>query len=164
MLIGRLANFPGLNQIACVRKRIYNKDQLVVEEIRYHVTSASRQKLSPKKFLRGIRGHWGIENTLHHVKDRSWSEDKMYSKLPEQGWVLGKLRNQALNVVRTLADKLGWKADSMPKWSAQLLSRPKRTLALMRSLWGDFAGVLDAAGTQITVRKALSLCRQIDYN
>jgi|GEM_PF-5786849 len=97
----------------------------MVEEMRYHVTSADRRKLPPKKFLRGIRSHWQIENTLHHVKDRSWSEDKMYSKVPEQGWVLGKLRNQALNIVRTLAEKLRWKEESMPKWSAQLLSRPK---------------------------------------
>lgn len=96
----------------------------MLEEVRYHVTSASRRKLSPKKFLRGIRGHWGIENTLHHVKDRSWNEDKMYSKVPEQGWILGKLRNQALNIVRTLAEKLGLKEKSMPKRSAQLLSRP----------------------------------------
>jgi len=134
MLIGQLANFPGLRQIACVRKRIYSKGQLALEEIRYHVTSASRRKLPPKKFLRGIRGHWQIENTLHHVKDRSWGEDKMYSKVPEQGWVLGKLRNQALNIVRTLAEKLEWKEASMPKWSAQLLSRPKQTLALMKAL------------------------------
>jgi predicted transposase YbfD/YdcC len=134
MLIGQLANFPGLRQIACVRKRIYSKGQLTLEEIGYHVTSASRRKLPPKKFLRGVRGHWQIENALHHVKDRSWCEDKMYSKIPEQGWVLGKLRNQALNIVRTLAEKLGLKEASMPKWSAQLLSRPKRTLALMRRL------------------------------
>lgn len=134
MLIGQLANFPGLRQIACVRKRIYSKGQLTLEEIRYHVTSANRRKLPPKKFLRGVRGHWQIENTLHHVKDRSWGEDKMYSKVPEQGWVLGKLRNQALNIVRTLAEKLEWKEASMPNWSAQLLSRPKRTLALMRAL------------------------------
>jgi hypothetical protein len=58
----------------------------------------------------------------------------MYSKVPEQGWVLGKLRNQALNIIRTLAEKLGWEKESMPKRSAQLLSRPKQTLALMRGL------------------------------
>lgn len=58
----------------------------------------------------------------------------MYSKIPEQGWILGKLRNQALNIVRTMAKKLGWKEESMPKWSAQLLSRPRQTLALMGRL------------------------------
>lgn len=133
-MIGHLAKFPGLKQIACIRKRIYRGERLLLEETRYHVTSASRRKLSPKKFLRGIRGHWQVENTLHHVKDRSWNEDKTYSKVPEQGWILGKLRNQALNVVRTLAEKLGWKEESMPKWSARLLSTPKQTLALMKGL------------------------------
>ncbi len=90
--------------------------------------------ITPKKFLKGIRGHWQIENSLHHVKDRSWNEDKMYSKKPEQGWILGKMRNQALNIVRTLAEKYGWKKESMPKWTAHLLSKPKKTLALMRTL------------------------------
>jgi predicted transposase YbfD/YdcC len=106
----------------------------MVEEIRYHITSASRLKLPPKKFLKAIRGHWQIENGLHHVKDRSWNEDKMYSKVPEQGWILGKLRNQALNILRVLAKKLEWAEKSMPQWSAKLLSQPKRTLVLMGRL------------------------------
>jgi len=133
-IVRALADFPGLRQMACIRRRVFREGYLVLEEVRYHITSASRRKLPPKKLLRGIRGHWQIENGLHHVKDRSWHEDKMYSKVPEQGWVLGKLRNQALNIIRTLAEKLGWAEESMPKWSARLLSRPKKTLALMRML------------------------------
>ena len=75
-----------------------------------------------------------MENSLHHVQDRSWHEDKMYSKKPEQGWILAKLRNQALNVIRTLAVKTGWDTKSMPKLAARLLSMPKKTLDLMRAL------------------------------
>ena len=133
-LIGLLTEFPGLQQIACIRKRIYERGLLKMEEIRYHITSASFRKLPSRKFLQIIRGHWQIENTLHHVKDRSWYEDKMYSKVPEQGWVLGKLRNQALNILRELARRLGWKKESMPKLTARLLSRPKRTLSLLEAL------------------------------
>ena len=58
----------------------------------------------------------------------------MYSKKPEQGWILAKLRNQALNVIRTLAAKTGWDTKSMPKLAARLLSMPKETLNLMRAL------------------------------
>jgi hypothetical protein len=58
----------------------------------------------------------------------------MYSKVSELGWVLGKLRNQALNIIRTLAERLEWPEESMPKWTARLLSQPKKTLAFMRSL------------------------------
>jgi hypothetical protein len=133
-IVRALAYLPGLKKMACIRRRLYREGCLILEEVRYHVTSASRRKLPPAKLLRGIRGHWQIENVLHHVKDRSWHEDKMYSKVPEQGWVLGKLRNQALNIIRILAKKLGWADESMPKWTARLLSKPKKTLTLMSGL------------------------------
>lgn len=58
----------------------------------------------------------------------------MYSKRPEQGWILGKLRNQALNVIRTLAAQFGWETESMPKLTARLLSKSKETLELMKAL------------------------------
>ncbi len=58
----------------------------------------------------------------------------MYSKSATQGWILGKLRNQALNIVRTLAHKLAWNDRSMPICCAQLLSQPKQTFALMCNL------------------------------
>jgi hypothetical protein len=134
VIICALTDFPGLKQMSCIRRRVYRNGNLVAEEIRYHITSASRRKLPPKKFLRGIRGHWQVENSLHHVKDRSWHEDKMYCKKPEQGWILGKLRNQALNILRQLSEKHSWKVESMPKLTARLLSRPKETLSLMGDL------------------------------
>ena len=123
-IIGQLSRFPGLKQIACIRKRIFKKGRLSGEEIRYYVTSASKKTLSARKFLKAIRDHWQIENSLHHVKDRSWLEDKLYSKIPEQGWILGKFRNYALNALRILAQRGRWKKVSMPKKTAELLSRP----------------------------------------
>jgi hypothetical protein len=133
-MIGALSDFPGLKQISCIRRRVYSNNELTLEEVRYHVTSASKRKLPPKKLLRVIRGHWGIENSLHHVKDRSWYEDKMYSKNPIQGWILGKLRNQALNIIRVLSKNFGGETESMPKRAARLLSKPRRTLKLMSAL------------------------------
>lgn len=133
-IIHALTDFPGLKQLGCIRRTVYRNDRLILEETRYHVSSASKRKLPPKKFLRGIRGHWQIENGLHHVKDRSWYEDKMYSKRPGQGWILGQLRNQALNVLRILTAKFGWEKDSMPVRAARLQSQAKKTLKLMGAL------------------------------
>ena len=56
--------------------------------------------MPPEIFLKTARGHWSVENSLHHVKDRSWLEDKIYSKETEPGLVLGVLRNLSLNVIR----------------------------------------------------------------
>lgn len=45
------------------------------EEILY-VASFAPATHSPEDILRLVRGHWGIENRLHHRKDRSMDEDR----------------------------------------------------------------------------------------
>ena len=124
-----LTDFPGLKQVSCIRKKVYRNGYLVSEEHRYQIPSLSRKKL-----LGGIRGHWQIENSLHHVKDRSWHEDKMYSINPEQGWILGKLRNQAPNILRHLSKKRRCRGESLPKLTARLQSQPMETLRLVVSV------------------------------
>ena len=41
----------------------------------YLLTSLSSQQWGPKELLQVFRNHWSVENSLHHVKDRSWDED-----------------------------------------------------------------------------------------
>ena len=72
MLIGQLAKFPGLKQIACVRKRIYNREQLVMEEIRYHVRTPAKSLhslLISAKVCLGLLSscalHFGILSFFH---------------------------------------------------------------------------------------------------
>ena len=42
----------------------------------YLLTSLPSRRCSPGEMLRLFRSHWSIENNLHHVKDRSWDEDR----------------------------------------------------------------------------------------
>jgi len=81
-------------------------------------------------FLETVRGHWSVENSLHHVKDRSWLEDKIYSKETEPGLVLGILRNLSLNLIRGFG-AVGQKIKSMPKKALDLLLDPSETLRLL---------------------------------
>ena len=41
----------------------------------YLLTSLSAQQWGPKELLQVFRNHWSVENSLHHVKGRSWDED-----------------------------------------------------------------------------------------
>ena len=43
------------------------------EETAYYISSIT---LNASGFAKGIRGHWGIENRLHWVKDVIFREDK----------------------------------------------------------------------------------------
>ncbi len=39
----------------------------------YLLTSLSSRQCGPQELLRLFRNHWSIENSQHHVKDRSWA-------------------------------------------------------------------------------------------
>jgi predicted transposase YbfD/YdcC len=45
-----------------------------------------------------IRGHWGIENRNHHVRDRTLGEDA--SRIRRQPGIFARLRSFALNILR----------------------------------------------------------------
>ena len=54
--------------------------------------------LSAEAFGVGIRGHWGIENRDHHVRDVTLGEDQ--SRIRTNPDIFGKLRSFALNILR----------------------------------------------------------------
>jgi predicted transposase YbfD/YdcC len=65
------------------------------EEIAYY---ACRVRLDAPAFGRLVRGHWGIENRSHHVRDRILREDD--SRIRTRPGVFARLRSFALNILR----------------------------------------------------------------
>lgn len=122
--------FPEVRQVANIRKTILQKGKVITTENWYGLTSCRRATLPPSVFLKTVRGHWSVENSLHHVKDRSWLEDKIYSKETEPGLILGVLRNLGLNLIRGFG-AAGEKIKSMPKKALDLLLDPSETLRLL---------------------------------
>jgi hypothetical protein len=71
-------------------------------ETRYFATSLSADEVSPGRLLRLARGHWGVENGLHFIKDRWWDEDRQWSTRPGLAERLAMLRDAALAALRVL--------------------------------------------------------------
>lgn len=72
--------WPGLRQVVLVRiKRQYVAEpgMPTEHEDHYYLTSLPPTVRwgCPAALLELVRGHWDIENRLHHVKDRSMGED-----------------------------------------------------------------------------------------
>lgn len=65
-------------------------------EVAWYVTSASG--LSASDWQTVIRGHWGIENRNHHVRDVSCGEDK--SRIRTNPGIMARARSCALNILR----------------------------------------------------------------
>ena len=70
------------------------------KECWYLLTSLPPHRCSPGEMLRLFRSHWSIENNLHHVKDRSWDEDRHTLRRPGLGEVFATLVNVSLNTLR----------------------------------------------------------------
>ena len=96
------SNFPSASQVGYLRKSTYVNGKLVKQEAHYGITSLTREEFPPEQLLDVTRKHWEIENGLHHVKDRSWLEDKQYSNSCKKGGMLGRLRNFSLNAMRVI--------------------------------------------------------------
>jgi predicted transposase YbfD/YdcC len=93
--------FPGARQGVMVEKEAVDIAAGEVSRERwYPLTSLSSRRCGPKELLRGFRNHWSVENSLHHVKDRSWDEDVHTLRRPGLGEVYATLVNTALNALR----------------------------------------------------------------
>lgn len=69
-------------------------------EVRYYVTSASPTRADARGLLAAIRGHWGIENRLHYVRDVTFDEDRCQVRggaIPE---TLAACRNLVIALLR----------------------------------------------------------------
>ncbi len=68
--------------------------------MRYGVTSLPATITIPERLLKLKRGHWGIENGLHYVKDVTMAEDKSTVHTDNGPKIMAALRNTALSLLR----------------------------------------------------------------
>lgn len=64
------------------------------------MTSRPRQAASPQQLAAFIRGHWSIENKVHHVRDVTFDEDRSRVRTGNAPRVLATLRNVAIAIIR----------------------------------------------------------------
>lgn len=88
--------FPKLSAIAMVEARVEEGGKVTVMR-RYYLSSA---KLSPQRLAEAVRGHWGIENSLHWVLDVIFREDQSRLRRGHGAHNMAVVRHFALNLVR----------------------------------------------------------------
>jgi hypothetical protein len=70
---------PRLAQVCRLERATHCKDRATVE-IQYAISNLRRERADAAFLLTQWRGHWGIENRLHWVRDVSLDEDKCQVK------------------------------------------------------------------------------------
>ena len=91
--------FPHCGQVAHLeRYRQQIKSDKLHQETAYLITSLSPIKANALRLMQLARGHWGIENKSHYVRDVTMGEDK--SRIRTNPHIFAKLRSFALNILR----------------------------------------------------------------
>lgn len=97
-------------------------------EVSYAVTSLAPQQAGAGELEALWRGHWSIENRVHHVRDVTMGEDAGQAYTGSTPQALAALRNCIIGLLR----RSGWKsiADALRHYAAH----PSRALALIGAI------------------------------
>ena len=93
-------------------------------EVVHGITSLGPERADAKRLLELNRGHWGIENGLHYVRDVTMGEDQ--SRVREGGapQVMAALRNVVIFLVRREAGP----KETRPEVMERMAVRPAEAL------------------------------------
>ena len=103
--------WPGLGQVCCVERTRRHKGKETVERTRRHkgketverayaITSLTPDRADAARLLEIWRGHWGIENRLHWVRDVVFGEDLSQVRTGSAPQLLAALRNLVIGLLR----------------------------------------------------------------
>jgi predicted transposase YbfD/YdcC len=95
-------DWPGAGQVCKLQRVTWRKGRTTSEE-RYAITSLGKAVSAPA-LLRYGRGHWGIENRLHYVRDVTLGEDASQVRSGAAPEILAALRNAVIGLLR----QAGW--------------------------------------------------------
>ena len=95
------SDWPGLAQVFEVGRHVITKktDKERVEVV-YGVTSLSPERATPNRLLELVRGHWGIENKSHWVRDVTFDEDRSQVRCGNIPHIMAALRNTTIGLLR----------------------------------------------------------------
>jgi hypothetical protein len=74
--------WPLIEQAAEVRRTVsVRKTEQISDEVVSLITPLTPQEASPARLLELVRGHWGIENSSHYVRDVTFGEDRSHLRV-----------------------------------------------------------------------------------
>jgi predicted transposase YbfD/YdcC len=91
----------------------------------YAVTSLDAHQATPAQIAAFIRGEWGIENSSHHIRDVTFSEDASTVHTGTAPRAMAAFRNLAIGTLKTLG------ATNIAKTTRAIREEPERALPIL---------------------------------
>ena len=111
--------WPGATAVGMAVRMTEKSAGTMDGDVRYFITSCY---LSGERFARAVRGHWGIENSLHWVLDVTFDEDQSRTRERFAASNLSWLRRIAISLLKRHPSKHSIKGKSeIAGWSNDFL-------------------------------------------
>lgn len=89
--------WPSVKAIGVAIRNTVKSDGTTSDDVRYFIVS---RYLSGERFAQSVRGHWGIENSLHWVLDVTFNEDQNRARERRMADNLSWLRRFAISLLK----------------------------------------------------------------
>ena len=97
--LSEYSDWPHLAQVCRIEREVTRKGE-TTREVAYVVSSLWPHEAGPRRLLELNRGHWGIENRLHYVRDVTLGEDASQVRTGAAPQVMAALRNATIGLMR----------------------------------------------------------------
>ena len=97
--LNEYSDWPHLAQVCRIEREVTRKGE-TTQEVAYVVSSLWPHEAGPRRLLELNRGHWGIENRLHYVRDVTLGEDASQVRTGAAPQVMAALRNATIGLMR----------------------------------------------------------------
>jgi predicted transposase YbfD/YdcC len=117
--------FPHAKLALRLHRRRQESGKRQSRETVYAVTSLDAHQATPANLAFAIRGHWGVENSSHHIRDVTFAEDASTVHTGTAPRAMATRRNLAIGALKTLG------ADNIAKTTRAISREPQRSLSIL---------------------------------
>ncbi len=111
--------WPSVKAVGMAVRTTVDRDSNTSGDVRYFIVS---RFLSGKRFAQAVRGHWGIENSLHWVMDVTFDEDQSRTRDRHMADNLSWVRRFAISLLKRHPSKHSIKGKSeIAGWNNEFL-------------------------------------------
>ena len=125
--LNEYSDWPHLAQVCRIEREVTSNEH-TRREVAYAITSLWPHEASPRRLLELNRGHWGIENRLHYVRDATLGEDGSQVRTGSAPQVMAALRNTTIGLLRMAG------VTNIAAALRRNAAHPKEALALLGSI------------------------------
>jgi predicted transposase YbfD/YdcC len=122
--LNEYSDWPHLAQVCRIEREVTRKGE-TRSEVAFAITSLWPMEADPRRLLKLNRGHWGIENGLHYVRDVTFGEDLSQVRAGAAPQVMAAMRNTAIGLLRGIGVK------NMAEALRRNAAHPEEALALL---------------------------------